>query len=92
MSIWPGDAIGAASTVRNPRWIEAIRHVVAAAKRIGIRAGLHCGSAAYAAKAIGWGYDLVTLPNDVRMLASAAAANVREARVRVGRFSDDKEN
>ena len=28
------------------------------AAKAGIRAGLHCGTPAYAAKAVGWGFDL----------------------------------
>ena len=40
---------------------------------------------AYAAKAIGWGFDLVTLLNDVRLLAGAAKASVDQARTLIGR-------
>ena len=39
---------------------------------------------AYAAKAIGWGFDLVTLLNDVRLLAGAAKASVDQARKLIG--------
>ena len=60
--------------------VEAIRHVLAVAHRAGKRAALHTGSAAYAAKAIGWGFDLVTVSNDVRLLAGAAEASVAEVR------------
>ncbi len=63
-----------------PEMIAAIRQVLDAAKAAGIRAGLHCGSPDYAARAIGWGFDLVTLPNDVRLLAGAAKASVDRAR------------
>ena len=64
--------------------IEAIRAVLAAAKAAGIRAGLHCGSAAYAARAAEWGFDMVTLPNDVQLLARSAAADLREVRRLIG--------
>jgi 4-hydroxy-2-oxoheptanedioate aldolase len=63
-----------------PEMVEAIRAVLAAAKGAGLRAGLHCGGPDYAARAIGWGFDLVTLSNDVRLLAGAAEASVRRAR------------
>ncbi|RUX21505.1 2,4-dihydroxyhept-2-ene-1,7-dioic acid aldolase, partial [Mesorhizobium sp. M7A.F.Ca.US.011.01.1.1] len=51
-----------------------------AAHRSGIRAALHCGSPAYAARAAQWGFDMVTVSNDVRLLAGAAAANVKAFR------------
>jgi 4-hydroxy-2-oxoheptanedioate aldolase len=63
-----------------PEMVEAIHTILAKAHQAGIRAGLHCGGAAYAAKAVGWGFDLVTLPNDVRLLASAAGASVADTR------------
>jgi 4-hydroxy-2-oxoheptanedioate aldolase len=72
-----------------PEMVEAFQTVLAAARRAGIRACLHCGSAAYAARAIHWGFDLATLPNDIRMLADAAAASLREARSLIGDASAD---
>jgi 4-hydroxy-2-oxoheptanedioate aldolase len=67
-----------------PEMIEAIKTILAKAHEAGIKACLHCGSSAYAAKAIGWGFDLVTLLNDVRLLAAAAAANVNDTRRLIG--------
>jgi 4-hydroxy-2-oxoheptanedioate aldolase len=67
-----------------PEMIDAIRRILDAAKRAGIRAALHCGTPDYAARAIGWGFDLVTVSNDVRLLASAAAASVRRTRELAG--------
>ena len=63
-----------------PEMVDAIRRVLDVAHGAGIKAGLHNGSAAYAAKAIGWGFDLVTVSNDVRLLAGAAEASVAEVR------------
>ena len=63
-----------------PEMLDAIRTILDAAHQAGIRAALHCGGAAYAAKAIGWGFDLVTLPNDVRLLAAASRASVMDTR------------
>ena len=60
--------------------VAAIRRILDVAHRAGKRACLHNGTAAYAAKAIGWGFDLVTVSNDVRLLAGAAEASVAEVR------------
>lgn len=63
-----------------PEMIDLIRRISETAKRHGIRAGLHCGTAAYAARAVGWGFDLTTVSGDSRLLAAAAAASVGEWR------------
>ncbi|MCP8896197.1 2,4-dihydroxyhept-2-ene-1,7-dioic acid aldolase [Shinella daejeonensis] len=63
-----------------PEMIDAIRSILAAAHRAGIKAALHCGTPGYAAKAVGWGFDMVTVSNDVRLLAGAAAASVASYR------------
>lgn len=47
-----------------PEMIDAIKTILSKAHDAGIKACLHCGSGAYAAKAIGWGFDMVTLLND----------------------------
>jgi 4-hydroxy-2-oxoheptanedioate aldolase len=59
---------------------EVIMKILQAAKSAGIRAGIHCGSSTYAAKAISWGFDFITLSNDVRILVSGASEMVIEAR------------
>lgn len=65
---------------QEPEMVEAIRAILASAKAAGIRAGLHCGTPDYAAQAIGWGFDLVTVGGDTRFLASAAGAAVTRFR------------
>ena len=60
-----------------------------AAKRAGIRAGIHCGTPEYAAKAIGWGFDLTTISGDGRLLAAAASASVKRARELVGEVAPE---
>ncbi|MBI3673880.1 MAG: 2,4-dihydroxyhept-2-ene-1,7-dioic acid aldolase [Rhizobiales bacterium] len=67
-----------------PEIVEAIQTVLKKAKSAGIRAGLHCGTPGYAAKAVSWGFDLVTISNDVRLLAGAAQASVATARKLIG--------
>lgn len=66
-----------------PEMIATIQHILATAHGAGIRACLHCGSPEYAARAASWGFDLVTLTSDVRLLAAAAAANVADTRQRI---------
>jgi 4-hydroxy-2-oxoheptanedioate aldolase len=60
-----------------PEIVAAIQQILAAAHRAGKRAGLHNGTPEYAAKAVSWGFDLVTVSNDVQLLRSAAAASVQ---------------
>lgn len=59
-----------------PEMIELIRRIAEVCAKNGIKACLHCGTPDYAAKAIGWGYDLTTVSSDSRLLASAAASSV----------------
>ncbi|MBK0097587.1 2,4-dihydroxyhept-2-ene-1,7-dioic acid aldolase [Erwinia sp. S63] len=63
-----------------PEIVDAIKHIVDVAHREGKKAGLHNGSAAYAAKAAEWGFDLVTVSNDVQLLRSAATASIQQFR------------
>ena len=67
-----------------PEIIEVIQHILAEAKAAGIRACIHCATPEYAARAIGWGFDLTTVASDVNLLATGAAASVRKARQLVG--------
>jgi len=68
-----------------PEIVDAIKRILAASKKAGIRACLHCGTPQYAAKAIGWGFDLTTISNDVRLLVAAAAASVSQTRALLGK-------
>ena len=63
-----------------PEIVAAIKTILAACKKNGLRAGLHCGTPDYAAKAIGWGFDLTTVGGDSRFLAAAAGAAVTRFR------------
>jgi len=67
-----------------PEMIEAIQHITNVAHQFGKKAGLHCGSADYAVRAISWGLDLVTLSNDVRFLATHATQAVGQFRQLLG--------
>ncbi|HBV3339680.1 aldolase/citrate lyase family protein (plasmid) [Klebsiella pneumoniae] len=63
-----------------PEIVDAIKHILHTAHRAGKKAGLHNGSATYAAKAAEWGFDLVTLSNDVQLLRTAAATSIQQFR------------
>lgn len=65
--------------------VAAIKRILDAAKRAGVRAGLHCGTPDYAAKAIEWGFDMTTVSGNSRLLAAAAAASVKQFRELTGR-------
>ena len=63
-----------------PEMIAALQRIVAVCKAAGLRAGLHCGTPDYAARAISWGYDMTTVSGDARLLAAAAGASVARFR------------
>lgn len=63
-----------------PEMIAVLQRIAAACRAAGLRAGLHCGTPDYAARAIGWGYDLTTVGGDARLLAAAAGASVARFR------------
>jgi 4-hydroxy-2-oxoheptanedioate aldolase len=63
-----------------PEMLAIFDRVIAATERRGLKAGIHTGSAAYAARAIGMGFRLVTLLNDVSLMAMAARSGVTQIR------------
>lgn len=67
-----------------PELIEAIKLIQATAKSAGVRSGIFCGTPEYAARAVEWGFDLVNVSNDVRLLTSAAAADLARTRDLIG--------
>lgn len=71
-----------------PEMIELIRRIQSVCKANGIRACLHCGTPDYAARAIGWGYDLTTVSGDSRLLATAASASIAAWREKTGTRQD----
>ncbi len=71
-----------------PEMLEAIKKILAAAKSADIVACLHCGSPEYAAKAIGWGFNLCTLNSDARFLEIAASDSLKVARQLLGQANN----
>ncbi|MGP6087883.1 HpcH/HpaI aldolase family protein [Antarctobacter jejuensis] len=68
-----------------PEMIEVLQKIARTCRAAGIKAALHCGSADYAARAIGWGFHMTTVSGDSRLLAAAAAASVKSFRDKTGR-------
>jgi 4-hydroxy-2-oxoheptanedioate aldolase len=64
----------------DPTVLDAIKTIVASAKRHGIYAGIHCGSTAMAKDMIGLGFQFVTLLADNAFLAAAAKEAVAQMR------------
>jgi len=54
--------------------------LIAATAKRGQAAGIHCGSASYAKRAIGMGFKLVTVSNEVGIMVNAARAAIKEVR------------
>ncbi len=63
-----------------PEMLAIYDRVIAETAKRGLHAGIHTGSAAYAARAIGMGFRLVTLLNDVSLMAMAAKAGAAQIR------------
>jgi 4-hydroxy-2-oxoheptanedioate aldolase len=63
-----------------PVFLEIYAKLIAACGQRGLYAGIHTASAAYAARAIGMGFRLVTVMNDSGLMAMAARAAVAEVR------------
>jgi 4-hydroxy-2-oxoheptanedioate aldolase len=53
-----------------------LKAIAEACARHGRIAGIHCGTADYAARAVGWGYRMVTVGGDVRFLSAGASEAV----------------
>jgi 4-hydroxy-2-oxoheptanedioate aldolase len=63
-----------------PEMVEVIQSLLATAHDAGIKACIHTASAAYSAKAIGWGFDLATVTADVKSLVDGSSAALAECR------------
>jgi 4-hydroxy-2-oxoheptanedioate aldolase len=76
---------------QEPEMIEAKKKILEVAHKHGKVACLHCGTPEYAAKASEWGFDLVTITNDVRLLAGAAGAHVKKFKELTNQDFDDSD-
>ena len=59
---------------------DAIQHVLAVARKAGIRAGLHCMEPAYIRQMFDCGFEFASLSNDVRILTQAVTTQVAAVR------------
>ena len=67
-----------------PEMLAALHRIATACNGKGIIAALHCATPEYAARAIGWGYRMVTVGGDTRFLSQGAAAAVAGFRTLTG--------
>jgi 4-hydroxy-2-oxoheptanedioate aldolase len=63
-----------------PEILKIYDKLIEATSKRGIYAGIHCGSAGYAARAMGMGFRLTTIANDSGLMAMAAKAAVAQVR------------
>ncbi len=70
-----------------PEILKIYDKLLAETSKRNIKAGIHCGTAAYAVRAIGMGFRLVTIANDsglMQMAAKAAVGHVRKEAGNIG--------
>ena len=67
-----------------PEILKIYDTVIAACAKRNIYPGIHCGTATYAARAIGMGFRLTTIANDSGLMAMAARAAVAQVRKEAG--------
>ena len=60
--------------------VNAIKEILNEAKKANILCGIHCASPEYAAIAIKWGFNFVTLNSDVKLLSEMANNVVKKTR------------
>ena len=65
--------------VDDPEILAIYEKLLAATKKRGQSAGIHCGSASYAKRMIKMGFKLVTISNEVGLMVNAAKAAIKEA-------------
>ncbi len=71
---------------------DAIDRIREAARAAGIFSGIHCGAPEYAAQAIDWGFDMVTISSDVRLLVAAAAESLGRFQGLTGRIRNGEQD
>ena len=71
-----------------PQVLKIYEKLTTACKKRGLFAGIHNGTASYAARAVGMGFQLCTIANDSGLLAMAAKAAVNGFRKEAGAVAD----
>jgi 4-hydroxy-2-oxoheptanedioate aldolase len=72
-----------------PEILALYQRIIDGTARRGLFAALHCATAAYAARAIGMGFRLVTIMNDSGLMLNAARAAVQHVRSEAGAVAAD---
>jgi 4-hydroxy-2-oxoheptanedioate aldolase len=57
---------------RHPQFVEALKTLLAAGKRQGVPAGIHCGSPEAVNEVIDWGFQFVAMSSELGFMAQAA--------------------
>lgn len=69
--------------------IDTIKSILEAAKNAGKVAAIHCGTPEYAVRAASWGFDMVTVSSDVKLMAEGAANTLKSVREGIGQSAQD---
>jgi 4-hydroxy-2-oxoheptanedioate aldolase len=75
-----GEQFGPGFDRREPEILQIIKDIARRAHLSGMRAGLHTASPQYASDAIDWGFDLVTVSTDVRLLVEGVQNSINKFR------------
>ena len=67
-----------------PEMLEAIKRILDTAHDAGKKAGIHCGTPAYAARMVELGFDLVALSTDLGLFSTASKATLESTRRLIG--------
>jgi len=71
-----------------PQVLKIYEKLTTATKKRGLFAGIHNGTASYAARAIAMGFHFVTIANDSGLMAMAARTAVAQTRKEAGAIAD----
>ena len=65
--------------------LDAFQRIARVSRDAGIKSAFICGTPAYVRRAVDWGYDMITVANDVRYLAATAKSTLTETLREMGR-------
>lgn len=66
----------------DPKFIEALKHITAVAKKAGKLSGMHCANVEMARAARDWGFNFATVSTETGFMAEAASAAVKAVRAK----------
>jgi 4-hydroxy-2-oxoheptanedioate aldolase len=77
--------LGKGSFARDPAHIDAIARVAAAAKKVGVPAGIHCGSVEEVPMRVEQGFRFLACSSELNFMTNAAGQGARTIREKIGR-------